>query len=54
MEWETAAAQCVVEVAGGGVYTLDGERLAYGKPTLKNPAIMTVGDVELDWPALIS
>jgi len=54
MEWDTAAAQCVVEVAGGGVYTLDGKPLPYGKPGLKNPAIMTMGDVQFDWAALIA
>jgi len=54
MEWDTAAAQCVVEAAGGGVYSLNGKPLRYGKPGLKNPAIMTVGDVQYDWPALIS
>ena len=32
MEWDTAAAQCIVETAGGGVYSLDGEPLPYGKP----------------------
>jgi 3'(2'), 5'-bisphosphate nucleotidase len=54
MEWDTAAAQCVVEAAGGGVYTLDGKSLQYGKPTLKNSAIMTVGDAKFDWLALVS
>jgi 3'(2'), 5'-bisphosphate nucleotidase len=54
MEWDTAAAQCIVEAAGGGVYSLDGQPLRYGKPGLKNPAIMTVGDIQLDWPSLIS
>jgi 3'(2'), 5'-bisphosphate nucleotidase len=49
MEWDTAAAQCVVEVAGGMVCTLDGQPLRYGKPGLKNPAIMTVGDLKLHW-----
>ena len=53
MEWDTAAAQCVVEAAGGGVYTLDGKPLCYGKPGLKNAALMTVGDIRFDWPALI-
>jgi 3'(2'), 5'-bisphosphate nucleotidase len=53
MEWDTAAAQCVVEAAGGGVYSLDGESLRYGKSGLKNPAIMTVGDTRLDWRRLI-
>jgi 3'(2'), 5'-bisphosphate nucleotidase len=54
MEWDTAAAQCIVEAAGGGVYLLDGQPLRYGKPGLKNPAIITVGDVQFDWPSLIS
>jgi 3'(2'), 5'-bisphosphate nucleotidase len=54
MEWDTAAAQCIVEAAGGGVYTLDGQPLRYGKPGLKNPAIMTVGDPQFDWPSLVS
>ena len=54
MEWDTAAAQCIVEAAGGGVYSLDGETLRYGKPGLKNPAIMTVGDTRLDWRRLIA
>ena len=38
MEWDTAAAQCIVEAAGGGVYSPDGKPLLYGKPGLKNPA----------------
>ena len=54
MEWDTAAAQCIVEAAGGGTYSLDGEPLRYGKPGLKNPAIMTVGDTSFDWRSLIS
>jgi 3'(2'), 5'-bisphosphate nucleotidase len=54
MEWDTAAAQCIVEAAGGGVYSLEGEPLRYGKPGLKNPAIMAVGDTQLDWQPLIS
>jgi 3'(2'), 5'-bisphosphate nucleotidase len=54
MEWDTAAAQCVVESAGGAVYSLDEKPLSYGKAGLKNPAIMTVGDINYNWPALIS
>jgi 3'(2'), 5'-bisphosphate nucleotidase len=49
MEWDTAAAQCVVESAGGSVCTLDGTALCYGKVGLKNPALMTSGDPTLDW-----
>ena len=54
MEWDTAAAQCIVEAAGGGVYSLNGEPLPYGKPGLKNPAIITVGDTSFDWRLLVS
>jgi 3'(2'), 5'-bisphosphate nucleotidase len=53
MEWDTAAAQAIVEAAGGGVYSLNGEQLRYGKADLKNPAIMTVGDPSLNWRGLI-
>jgi 3'(2'), 5'-bisphosphate nucleotidase len=53
MEWDTAAAQCVVEAAGGQLCTLDGHPLRYGKPSLKNPSIVTIGDSKLDWAALL-
>ena len=54
MEWDTAAAQCVVETAGGFVCTLDGHPLAYGKPGLRNPAVITTGDPNLKWGELVS
>jgi 3'(2'), 5'-bisphosphate nucleotidase len=47
MEWDTAAAQCVVESAGGFLSGLDGVRLRYGKTGLKNPAVLTLGDHSL-------
>ncbi len=53
MEWDTAAAQCVVETAGGSVCSLDGRPLRYGKPDLRNPAVITIGDSQLKWPALL-
>jgi 3'(2'), 5'-bisphosphate nucleotidase len=53
MEWDTAAAQCVVEAAGGAICTLDGEPLRYGKPGLKNGSIITVGDPQLNWSSLL-
>ncbi len=49
MEWDTAAAQCVVEAAGGSICTLDGKALRYGKAGLKNPSLMTVGDRDFGW-----
>jgi 3'(2'), 5'-bisphosphate nucleotidase len=36
-EWDTAAAQAIVEAAGGSVCELDGRPLRYGKPELLNP-----------------
>jgi len=53
MEWDTAAAQCVVEAAGARLLTLDGQPLRYGKPGLKNPSLITIGDPSLDWRDLI-
>jgi 3'(2'), 5'-bisphosphate nucleotidase len=53
MEWDTAAAQCVVESAGGSVQTLDGNLLCYGKPMWKNPSIVTVGDPAFRWRELV-
>lgn len=39
-EWDTAAAQAVVEGAGGQVLDLDGQRLRYGKPEVLNPSFV--------------
>src|SRR5262249_26390002 len=36
-EWDTAAAQGVLEAAGGEVVTIDGRSLRYGKPRFSNP-----------------
>lgn len=37
MEWDTAAAQCVVEEAGGVVKNINNNPLYYNKPDLHNP-----------------
>ena len=37
MEWDTGAAQGVLEAAGGEVVTVDGKPLVYGKPRFANP-----------------
>ncbi len=39
-EWDTAAAQVIVEEAGGVVVSLDGLPLHYGKPEVMNPFFM--------------
>lgn len=49
MEWDTGAAQCIVEAAGGRLTDLDGNRMTYNKDDLRNPSIMTFGDPEVDW-----
>jgi 3'(2'), 5'-bisphosphate nucleotidase len=49
-EWDTAAAQAVVEAAGGAVTDLHGEPLAYNtKPSLLNPYFLVFGDKSKDW-----
>ena len=54
MEWDTAAAHAVLRAAGGDVLTLDGQSLTYGKPDLRNPHFMAVGDLSVDWPSVVS
>jgi 3'(2'), 5'-bisphosphate nucleotidase len=39
-EWDTAAAQAVLEAAGGFVRTLNDERLLYGKSEVLNPSFV--------------
>lgn len=39
-EWDTAAAQAVLEGAGGYVYDTSGSRLRYGKPNVLNPSFI--------------
>jgi len=52
-EWDTAAAQAVLEVAGGAVTTLDGTPLRYNeRDTLLNPHFIAYGDGSRHWPAL--
>lgn len=53
MEWDTGAAQCVVEEAGGAVIGLDGKPLVYNKPDLTNPDFMVIGPPSLDWKCLL-
>ena len=49
MQWDTAAAQAIVEAAGGHLTLLDGTRLAYHKEQLRNPSTMAFGDRSVDW-----
>ncbi|MCU7921137.1 MAG: 3'(2'),5'-bisphosphate nucleotidase CysQ [Candidatus Thiodiazotropha sp. (ex Dulcina madagascariensis)] len=50
-EWDTAAAQAVVEAAGGRVTTLDLQPLRYNtKDSLLNPYFLAFGDHAENWP----
>jgi len=49
-EWDTAAAQAIVEAAGGQVSTLDGKRLRYNtKDAILNPFFMVTANSITDW-----
>ena len=53
--WDTAAAQCVVEQAGGKVVQLSGEPLGYGNlAVILNPFFVVHGQSGQDWPALFA
>jgi 3'(2'), 5'-bisphosphate nucleotidase len=49
-EWDTAAAQCIVEEAGGQLTDTSMEPLRYNtKDCLLNPYFFVFGDTSLDW-----
>jgi 3'(2'), 5'-bisphosphate nucleotidase len=51
-EWDTAAAQAVVEGAGGRVLDMQGQPLRYNtKDSLLNPYFVAFGDATRDWIA---
>ncbi|MGI9234006.1 MAG: 3'(2'),5'-bisphosphate nucleotidase CysQ [Woeseiaceae bacterium] len=53
-EWDTAAAQAVVEQAGGRVVTLDGKAMTYNaKSDILNPHFFVIGADDRDWLALL-
>lgn len=53
-EWDTAAAQCVVEAAGGRVTRIDLSPLRYNtKESLLNPDFLVLGDPDHDWGAYL-
>lgn len=54
-EWDTAAAQAVVEQAGGSVLQLDGNSLSYNnKADILNPHFLVVGPQDHDWLGIVS
>ena len=49
-EWDTAAAQCVVEQAGGLVVGLDFQPIVYNaKDNILNPHFLVIGDQKYGW-----
>ncbi len=53
-EWDTAAAQAVVEAAGGAVIDLEGQPLRYNRgPGILNPFFIARGDAATDWLGLV-
>lgn len=47
--WDTAAAQCVLEAAGGMMLRFDGSPLTYRTGRLINPPFIAVGDPSINW-----
>jgi 3'(2'), 5'-bisphosphate nucleotidase len=53
-EWDTAAAQAVVEAAGGQVTDTEGRPLRYNqRESLLNPEFLVFGDPARDWTAYL-
>lgn len=53
-EWDTAAGQCLVEEAGGGMTGLDLVPLGYNaSDSLENPSFVAFGDRRADWRRLL-
>jgi len=53
-EWDTAAAQCVVEVAGGRVTDLEMRPLIYNKPSQLNPRFLVSDNGDYDWTVYLN
>ena len=49
-EWDTAAAQCILEEASGRLIDFAGHPLRYNqRDTLENPPFLALGDPQADW-----
>lgn len=54
-EWDTAAAQCVLEAAGGALLAPDGRAFRYNRrETLLNGDFVALGDMTLPWRAWLA
>lgn len=53
-DWDLAAAQIILEQAGGGIFDLNLAPLTYNRhPELLQPSFLAVGDLKADWRAMI-
>jgi 3'(2'), 5'-bisphosphate nucleotidase len=51
-EWDTAAAQAILECAGGSMIDLEGQPVVYNsREGLLNPSFLAIGDTARDWLA---
>jgi 3'(2'), 5'-bisphosphate nucleotidase len=48
-EWDTAAAQAVLEAAGGAVLQLNGAPVTYNKADILNPEFVAIADTRANW-----
>ncbi|MBO67945.1 MAG: 3'(2'),5'-bisphosphate nucleotidase [Acidiferrobacteraceae bacterium] len=48
-EWDTAAAHCVLNEAGGAIIDSDGNALVYNKAQILNPWFFAIGDESHNW-----
>ncbi|MDN6868255.1 3'(2'),5'-bisphosphate nucleotidase CysQ [Aeromonas caviae] len=54
-EWDTAAAQCIVEAAGGRILSLALQPLSYNETeSLENPDFIVMGDPDLAWGRILA
>jgi len=54
MEWDTGAAQAIVEAAGGKVMRTDNTPLDYNqRDTLLNPEFLVIGDAAVNWAGFV-
>ncbi len=53
MEWDVAAAHCVVVEAGGTVTDISNQNLKYNKPDLLNPYFIVCGNPAYPWKSIL-
>jgi 3'(2'), 5'-bisphosphate nucleotidase len=49
MEWDTAAAHCIIETAGGRITDISGRALEYNKSDMHNPDFVVSGARSFEW-----